>query len=202
MGGNALCTVTFNATTIDIDVDLIAKSYALGITKGATTTVASTDVMGYVVKLNANNSRGSRIRIVNRTALTDYFTTRVSKSGIAVDVSHFVTDAVNKAVDEGKAQAKSEVAASDNKKYTTVNDGSTSEGVPAISLSDSHSFVHLESALGIKHFDPDALTYLQLSDLAVMSPFDQVYCGPNENIEDLKSTSGWFASEVNLLFDK
>lgn len=229
-GGISLCTVTFSATTIDIDVDLIAKTYALGINKGATTTVASTDVIGYVVKLNSNGSRGSRISIENRTALTTYFETRVSKSGIGcfvVDVSPFVAVAVDKAVDEGKAQAKSQTAAYDNKKYITYNDGSSSEGVPgglgfdiatlrttlsnakfvqssdpAMSPGNSHSFIPLGSALGIDDLDPVTLAGLQLSDLALMSPFTQIYVEPNANLDHLKSTSGWFLSEVNALFDK
>jgi len=232
--GNSVCTVTFKKTPIDIDVDLSANAYALGLVKGATQKIASTDVKGYVVILKPDGTRSSRVSLDSTgTTLPNYIKGRISESfGCgAINTTPYINAAVKFGIDEaikqGRAKAKPYVAAFQNKSYTTINDGSTSEGVPGglgfdiatlrstmvsskfiaisssgTSLANSHSFITLGSALGIKDLDPVAATNLQLSDLTIMSPFDQIYYEPNKNLDHLKTTSGWFLKEVTALFDK
>ncbi|WP_019529139.1 lipase family alpha/beta hydrolase [Dasania marina] len=215
------CTATFKATTINIDVDIIARGYALSLA-AAPVVVASTDVAGYIVKPDK-----ARISIDSNTKLSDYFATRVELSGCAglggALKDKVVSNVVAAVVKAAKAEAKPFVDAYNDKTYRTYGDGINSASVPgglgydiktftelmtksagfkaSVSSEQPHAFVTLGSALGIEGLYPTDPAYWSAVDFASRSPFDQLYYEDSKNMNHIKSSHDWFTQEVLSLFN-
>lgn len=212
-------TLTFD---FNIDIFLIPQAWSLGMTSAGSGTpvkVASSDV-----KTNVND-----ISIDDRAGLIAHFKA-ATKNQMSAFCGAFVSDAlvgpiVDIAVEEGRDEAESYVGKYKDKTFTVPASSMVTEGVPAglsdhigqlrstmrdngfrlytlspgVQNKDTNAFIPVTSALMLTGVGPT--DNLSVEMLEAASPFDKVYIEASANLDHLKTSSGWYALEVTVLFD-